>query len=872
MDNLNSKAHLFGINTNTNTSANTATDQFNPTVNTNFTSSNATNDILLEKSFMNGTSINNYSILPQPQQPQQLFNPISRTSSSLMDSIGIQRSSSPFNQINNQFATNNPGNTNPLSRIQSIFSENSSNNTPLQNTNVPLYSNTNENNLLNNIISSNWNYIDNQNNLQGPFSTQLMSQWVQANYFQPDLKIIRVDNTIVNNTTSNNHLLNITNKIITLNDLFNITNNFIDPFTTFDIMLNNSNSFNNNTNNNISMNTDTNNNINTINNNSLVAESSILANNNKDNEINTDSINKKLNKFDIEPIADINSPDYTFSELINLPLTPLDLTKIDLLNFDIDSLTLSDFNFYHEISVPVPLQRQHKIKLNPNDNIDTTNNDSINDVWNFKETNVKNHSMELDKMKKLINKAKKDVIKQQNESLRLEKANSVAKELLIMEENEKSKQLEKIKKRNELKRQKKLKKEQEKLLREKEKIEQLKQQEAIEKLKNLKFDNELETETESQDEPNQSATSTNNGTSNKSIKTDSSNKTDDKKSIKSKPAPWVNKPKDKPIPLNSFLELQKDEEIKLQKLKQDKQLNAIKLTNQIIMEENEKTDHKKILNWANKPPVSKPINVINIKEELEKSKLEDLKKKSKTSTPIPDLVADNNSNNNTTIDSPISDPSFIKEQQKIWEELKKVNKSSTSTQDTNSNNNNNDSAWTTVSSKKTNTSSNIGNNVVKPKIKPVVSTKKQIGSSNSIPSLKNKFTSGMGTISSTQSNNKVGPVTYPGNSSISARQDFLRWCKSQLKLNANISKIDVLEVLLSLPVGHETNEIIADTIYSNSSVMDGKRFALEFSKRRIECEKQVKDPLSWSEALALPEVNDDDWEFQVVSKKKGRKY
>lgn len=54
--------------------------------------------------------------------------------------------------------------------------------------------------------------------------------------------------------------------------------------------------------------------------------------------------------------------------------------------------------------------------------------------------------------------------------------------------------------------------------------------------------------------------------------------------------------------------------------------------------------------------------------------------------------------------------------------------------------------------------------------------------------------------------------------------------------------------------------------------MDGRRFATEFIKRRVACEKQGDDPLSWNEALALSGNDDDGWEFQVVSKKKGRKH
>lgn len=77
---------------------------------------------------------------------------------------------------------------------------------------------------------------------------------------------------------------------------------------------------------------------------------------------------------------------------------------------------------------------------------------------------------------------------------------------------------------------------------------------------------------------------------------------------------------------------------------------------------------------------------------------------------------------------------------------------------------------------------------------------------------------------------------------------------------------------MSLPTGPESKELIQETIYANSDVMDGRRFATEFIRRRAECERQGSDPLSWNEALALSGNDDDDWEFQVVSKKKGRKH
>lgn len=104
---------------------------------------------------------------------------------------------------------------------------------------------------------------------------------------------------------------------------------------------------------------------------------------------------------------------------------------------------------------------------------------------------------------------------------------------------------------------------------------------------------------------------------------------------------------------------------------------------------------------------------------------------------------------------------------------------------------------------------------------------------------------------------------------VSPRQDFLAWCRSSMKLNKGVNKEEVLQVMLMLPVGAESQEIIADTIYSNSSTMDGRRFAQEFMKRRKSVEDQSHDGLSWNEALRISAENDDDgWDFQVVGKKK----
>ncbi|CCH45061.1 GYF domain-containing protein mpd2 [Wickerhamomyces ciferrii] len=104
---------------------------------------------------------------------------------------------------------------------------------------------------------------------------------------------------------------------------------------------------------------------------------------------------------------------------------------------------------------------------------------------------------------------------------------------------------------------------------------------------------------------------------------------------------------------------------------------------------------------------------------------------------------------------------------------------------------------------------------------------------------------------------------------VSPRQEFLNWVRTSMKLNKGVNKDEVLQVLLMLPVGSESSEIVADTIYSNSSTMDGRRFAQDFMKRRKAVEDQSQDGLSWDEALRISAENDDDgWDFQVVGKKK----
>ena len=125
--------------------------------------------------------------------------------------------------------------------------------------------------------------------------------------------------------------------------------------------------------------------------------------------------------------------------------------------------------------------------------------------------------------------------------------------------------------------------------------------------------------------------------------------------------------------------------------------------------------------------------------------------------------------------------------------------------------------------------------------------------------------------------------------------DFLGWSRTQLTgLYSTVNKEDVLQIMMQLPVGTETQEIIADTIYSNSGTMDGRRFASEFMKKRGKIEDTIKKrgwAFDWFEALEGTKgmkaskatsngnsgfdssADNDDWDgaFTVVSRKKGRK-
>jgi PERQ amino acid-rich with GYF domain-containing protein len=93
---------------------------------------------------------------------------------------------------------------------------------------------------------------------------------------------------------------------------------------------------------------------------------------------------------------------------------------------------------------------------------------------------------------------------------------------------------------------------------------------------------------------------------------------------------------------------------------------------------------------------------------------------------------------------------------------------------------------------------------------------------------------------------------------------------------------EIISMLLSFPLDPDasTIEIISDTIYSNSTTLDGRRFASEFvSKRKADANARTKGstnpaqssvkPVSIADVVkATPKAAQAEWGFKVVNKKK----
>lgn len=163
-----------------------------------------------------------------------------------------------------------------------------------------------------------------------------------------------------------------------------------------------------------------------------------------------------------------------------------------------------------------------------------------------------------------------------------------------------------------------------------------------------------------------------------------------------------------------------------------------------------------------------------------------------------------------------------------------------------------DFAWSTVSSKKP----------------PVKKTSVAMGG---LPSV--------GTPQLLRSVSANRPISYSVNS-LGLKEDFLVWARASMtNMYPSVSKDDLLDIFLTLPVsGPDSALLIAETIYSSSATMDGRRFSQEFLKKRKTVEQQIgtSDDVPWSAAIIssadkVQTVDEDGWSTNVKSKKKGRK-
>lgn len=597
---------------------------------------------------------------------------------------------------------------------------------------------------------SQWKYVDTQGTIQGPFPSQSMKSWYQAGYFQPSLQLCRLP--------TSPEPFGVNDCFISLGDLISKVGDVVDPFDKFDAILAQSQQLN------------------------VTAQQNHRLQ--TGNPVELDVNNKRT--------AQIESPDYTHSEILHL--------------------RSENDGHYQEVVTAIPV---HKF---------VEKVDKFEFHASKMDTSSSRKHLEVQRQRdllqaKLIEEEEKQ--KEREEQHKREEAQNQEKEELTR------KKLEEINKRAKTKEEVAAFKKADEMAHETTKQEIKKHAEnGVEKTA-LKFVDQTDahhTKKETKQSSQLAAEQAKEERPKEEIST----------AAKPKLAPWANKTVTT-TPVPSLAEIQQKEAAEKMKREQERERKerelALKLQQQALSESKPEVNITSIATWAKKPASTSQIEGKPIKsfEQIQKEQLQE--------------------------------KSFIEEQKRLWEEAQKVGRAKKTAPVSNAS----DNVWTTVTKKPssqpkqqpkvTQTSSHINPD----KLRSVsAASVKKAGSSVTNPTVK---APAVATIS-----------TYTGNASTSVRQEFLRWCRSQLKLSPGVDSNGVLEVLLSLPAGSESKEIIADTIYSNSSIMDGRRFAIEFIKKRVECEKKLNDPLTWSEALLMPEGNDDDWEFQIVGKKKNRRH
>ncbi|CAE6435405.1 unnamed protein product [Rhizoctonia solani] len=134
---------------------------------------------------------------------------------------------------------------------------------------------------------------------------------------------------------------------------------------------------------------------------------------------------------------------------------------------------------------------------------------------------------------------------------------------------------------------------------------------------------------------------------------------------------------------------------------------------------------------------------------------------------------------------------------------------------------------------------------------------------------------------STSAATKPAKSTASDETPVPPSLDFLKWLKESLKGLNGINVEEFMQMLLSFPLDPSPAviEIISDSIYANSSTLDGRRFAAEFcQKRKADAAAARAKPSSASGAKVpraslaevvktQPKPVQSDWGFKTVQKK-----
>ncbi|KAI5476636.1 GYF domain containing protein [Pseudohyphozyma bogoriensis] len=134
-----------------------------------------------------------------------------------------------------------------------------------------------------------------------------------------------------------------------------------------------------------------------------------------------------------------------------------------------------------------------------------------------------------------------------------------------------------------------------------------------------------------------------------------------------------------------------------------------------------------------------------------------------------------------------------------------------------------------------------------------------------------------------------GPVKYDAEHPPPPSSEFMKWCREALT-GLTVPMEEFIQMLLSFPLEASADvlEIISDSVYANSSTLDGRRFANDFSSRRkldvaarypnivMSKPKPVAGgkPTSMADALkSVPVQKAPEWQVRVAGgkKKKGGK-